>query len=409
VNDGVAKFDALMDWLMEGARGSEQGAQLLPQLCGRLVDLGVALAWSEIHIQTLHPDVAGVTITWRPGGSIRYRTSTVHAERTTDVLPSPVAQMLESVEEVRVRDLTLGTPPDLSNKVLVTDCVVMPLRFLDGAVHAATWATSTPGGFDAIAIDRLRRLMPALARVIEIVVLRRTSALLLDIYVGNHAGTRILAGHIHRGYVETMKAAIWLSDLREFTTLSEALPARTVVDILNQVFQCQIASITSNGGEVLKFIGDGLLAVFPLNSAQPNVEDACERAMRAAEEVQSSIRGLSVRHEDGTVDGLKVGVALHFGEVLYGNVGGSSRGGDGKLPERSELDGTVLHTSRLDFTCVGSAVNFAARLERISSLLDQPIVASRPFCNAVERQWVDLGEFEVRGFVRPERVFALPA
>src|SRR5262249_43432522 len=148
--------------------------------------------------------------------------------------------------------------------------------------------------------DAIRSLMPALSRYIEIVSLRRTAAMLLDTYVGNRAGERILGGQIRRGHTDTMDAAIWLSDLRGFTPLSDRLPAETVVEILNHYFDCQVAAIRSHGGEVLKFMGDGLLAVFPITAHDDDRETVCGRVLEAARQSRASVDALEYRVGDTT-------------------------------------------------------------------------------------------------------------
>ncbi|GAA0007597.1 hypothetical protein BRDID11002_76030 [Bradyrhizobium diazoefficiens] len=134
-------------------------------------------------------------------------------------------------------------------------------------------------------------MMAPLARVSEIVSLRRTAEMLLDTYVGNRAGARILGGQIRRGHNDTMQAAIWLSDLRGFTALSDRLPAETVVEILNQYFDCQVTAIRGHGGEVLKFMGDGLLAVFPIDEYVGDAAHVCARVLEAAREIPRQRRG----------------------------------------------------------------------------------------------------------------------
>ena len=146
----------------------------------------------------------------------------------------------------------------------VTDYIALPLRFTDGSIHASSWTTKQPGGFSDEQLAALRSWCGRWRGSIEIVNLRRTASNLLDTYVGNRAGERILGGQIRRGHAETMQAAIWLSDLRGFTALSDRLAAETMVDILNRYFDCQVPAIRKHGGEILKFMGDGLLAVFPI-------------------------------------------------------------------------------------------------------------------------------------------------
>src|SRR5207248_5797857 len=158
--------------------------------------------------------------------------------------------------------------------------------------HACSWTTRHPGGFSDDHIVAIRAMMAPLARVSEIISLRRTAEMLLDTYVGNRAGARILGGQIRRGHNDTMQAAIWLSDLRGFTALSDRLPAETVVEILNHYFDCQVTAIRGHGGEVLKFMGDGLLAVFPIDEYGGDVRQVCARVLEAARESRASVEAM---------------------------------------------------------------------------------------------------------------------
>jgi adenylate cyclase len=215
--------------------------------------------------------------------------------------------------------------------------------------------------------------------------MRRTATALLDTYVGNRAGERIWAGQIRRGHAEAMQAAIWLSDLRGFTALSDRLDARTVVDILNQYFDCQVPAIRKHGGEILKFMGDGLLAVFPIAKDGGDLGEVCARVLEAAREARASVDAMRYAGVEGD-ERFRFGVALHIGEILFGNIGG---------------------TSRLDFTCIGPAVNLAARLEKIAGKLSRTVVASAAFAGVSTDGWTELGEFPIAGFSKTQRVFGL--
>src|SRR5271154_2557311 len=171
----------------------------------------------------------------------------------------------------------------------VTDYIALPLFFMDGAINASSWTTKRPGGFSDDELATLRTIVTPLARIIEIINLTFKASNLLDTYVGNRAGERILGGQIRRGHHETMHAAIWLSDLRGFTALSDRLPSETVGDILNQYFDCQVHAIKTHGGEGLKFMGDGLLAVFPIAEAIGDAEEVCGHVLEAARESRASV------------------------------------------------------------------------------------------------------------------------
>ena len=267
----------------------------------------------------------------------------------------------------------------------VTDYIAIPLVFLDGSINASSWTTKRPGGFSDDEIAMMRAIVTPLARISEIVTLRRTATMLLDTYVGNRAGERILGGQIRRGHADTMNAAIWLSDLRGFTALSDRLPPETMVDILNLYFDCQVAAIRDRGGEVLKYMGDGLLAVFPIDEYVDDARQVCGQVLDAARESRAGVAALEYA-TGGAVEHFRFGVALHVGPVLYGNIGGGNR---------------------LDFTCIGPAVNLAARLEKIAGRLGHTVVASEGFAGICREGWSDLGEFPIAGFSRAQRVYGL--
>src|SRR5258705_6755144 len=197
----------------------------------------------------------------------------------------------------------------------VTDYNAFPLPFPGGWIHSGNWARKRRGGFTEGHIEGLRKVVPPLARVIEIMSWRRTASSLLDTYVGNRAGERILGGQIRRGHTDTMQAAIWLSDLRGFTALSDRLPAETVVDILNHYFDCQVSSIGTHGGEVLKFMGDGLLAVFPVTQQDGNVQQVCSSVLEAARESRARVEEMQYPIGD-VIERFRFGVALHVGRIL---------------------------------------------------------------------------------------------
>ena len=378
------EIDAIVAWLIDGAPGCDGGEQLVSQLCERLVAAGLPLARLRLSIQMLHPDVAGVTTRWRPDEKIQ----------------SNIASFASALEGRSVAD------PRADETM---DEVVLPLTFANGDVHSSAWATTRPDGFTDPELAALQRLISPLARVIEIMALRRMAVTLLDTYVGNRAGARILAGQIRRGHTEVMSAAIWLSDMRNFTPLSDSLPAETIVDILNRYFDCQVPVIHAHGGEVLKFMGDGLLAIFPIRESEPDAAAACGRALDTARECRAAVHALTYRHDGGTIDEFRFGVALHVGQVLYGNIGGSSRfRSDETSADRNERDAQAWGGSRLDFTCIGPAVNLAARLEKIAAQLGRNVVASSEFARHIDLDWVALGSFAVRGFALPEEIFGLP-
>jgi adenylate cyclase len=379
----------ISDWLIDGARSAANAPQMVAEFCERLVRAGLPLWRVGIFVRTLHPDILGVNFIWKPGEEVVSGTADFDLLDSPEFRNSPLAIVFGEGREVRHRidDPASRRFPFLDDMRAegVTDYIALPLFATDGTVHATSWTTKQGSGFSDEQLNGLRSLMPPLARLVEVTNQRRRASMLLDTYVGNRAGERILGGQIRRGHTETMHAAIWLSDLRGFTALSDRLPAETVVDILNQYFDCQVSAIRTHGGEVLKFMGDGLLAVFPIAEQEGDIHQVCARVLEAACESRASVAALQYPIGE-TVERFRFGVALHVGKILYGNIGGGNR---------------------LDFTCIGPAVNLAARLEKIAGRLHRTIVASAGFAGICAGGWTDLGEFPIAGFSRAERVYGM--
>jgi adenylate cyclase len=376
----ASKLQALTDWLIDGGRSAASPSRFMAECCERMVVAGLPLWRIGVFVRTLHPEIYGRNFIWKPGAEVEIGTVDYHILESPDFHTSPLKIVFQQGLEVRARvdDVRSKRFPiiDELRAEGVTDYIALPLPFVGGTVNASSWTTKQPGGFTE---EQL------LARVIEIISLTRTAASLLDTYVGNRAGERIMGGQIRRGHTETMNAAIWLSDLRGFTALSDRLPAETVVDILNHYFDCQVAAIKKHGGEVLKYMGDGLLAVFPIDEYVGDDKQVCSNVLEAAHESRASVADMQYPVGD-TVERFRFGVALHVGRILYGNIGGGNR---------------------LDFTCIGPAVNLAARLEKIASQTKRTIVASEGFAGICSGGWSDLGEFPVAGFSKAARVYGL--
>ncbi|MCK1545167.1 adenylate/guanylate cyclase domain-containing protein [Bradyrhizobium sp. 147] len=384
-----SELQRITNWLIDGAWTSQEPAEMIADFCERLVAAGLPLWRFGIFIRTLHPEIFGRNFIWRQGEEVEIGSVDFDILDTPEFARSPLRIVFEQRLEVRGR----ASDPDSKRFPFLddmraegaTDYIAVPVPFLDGSIHATSWITQHPGGFSDDDIAAIRTIIAPLARVSEIISLRRTAEMLLDTYVGNRAGARILGGQIRRGHTDTMQAVIWLSDLRGFTALSDRLPAETVVAILNHYFDCQVTAIRGHGGEVLKFMGDGLLAVFPIDEYVGDAAHVCARVLEAAREARASVESLAFPVGDA-VERFRFGVALHVGNILYGNIGGGNR---------------------LDFTCIGPAVNLAARLEKITGRLGRTVVASEGFANVCHHHWHELGEFPIAGFSKAQRVYGL--
>jgi adenylate cyclase len=384
------RLQDIIEWLIDGARSSIDPGQTLAELCERLLAVGIPLWRVGVFVRTLHPDVFGRSFIWRQGRGVEAGQADFTLPDTEEFQTSPLHTTIATASMVRHR-MTQNAPrnslvlEDLRSQG-ITDYVAFPLIFTDGSVHVASMQTKEAAGFSENDIDALAKIARPFARVAEVRALHRTAITLLNTYVGNRAGERIMAGQIRRGHTDTLHAAIWLSDLRGFTALSDRMPPAAVVDLLNRYFDCQVPSIERAGGEVLKFMGDGLLAVFPTADDARDEREICESVLAAAREARTAVQGLSYMHGGHMAERLNFGLALHVGDVLYGNIGGRGR---------------------LDFTCIGPTVNLAARMEKLAGSLGRTIVASAEFADHARDDWADIGEYSVAGFAMPQRVFGL--
>jgi len=351
------------EWLIAGAPGASTAAEVLAGTCARLIEEGVPVSRAEAYVRTLHPLVAGRAFEWTPETGCR----AIESGHGDDLETASAVVRSVFRDGAAHRDRTHGM-----------DVIALPFAFTSGEVHAVAFATTCDGGFSAPALATIEAVVPPLTRLAEILALRRSAANVLTAYVGRDAGARVMAGQIRRGDIELIEAAIWFSDMRGFSRISNSKQPREVIDLLNELFDFQVPAIERHGGEVLKFIGDGLLAIFTPSGG--DLRDACTRALAAS---QDALTALAARNA-GTIEPLRIGIALHVGEVAYGNIGGAAR---------------------LDFTCIGRAVNLAARIESLTAATGRDILASEEFarlCGGLER----VGAFEVKGFATPVAAFA---
>nr|WP_207761941.1 adenylate/guanylate cyclase domain-containing protein [Arboricoccus pini] len=375
------------------SRGERFLDVIFAELCQRLVGLDIPVARATLHVRTLHPQYSGASMIWRSGmNQVEMRTFE-HAELEGAVYnASPVKAIYEGAEGFRQRldrPLPEGAPnypifDDLRQQNL-SDYVVWPLDFVGGQRHVMSLATDRPGGFHGDELMLIADLIPAIALVADIRIKNRITRTLLDTYVGGYASEEILKGVIRRGSGMTVRAVITVCDLRGFTALSELWPRDDVIAMLNDYFDAMCEPVERNGGEILKFIGDGLLAIFPMRDP-----DACDAALRAAIGARRNMAALNAKRQERGLARLGYGLAVHVGDVMYGNIGSAKR---------------------LDFTVIGPAVNIASRLEGLSKTVHREILFSGAFVNTCPCGGLGLdyvGRYPLRGVDAPMDVWALP-
>ncbi len=383
-----SRSQSVVDWLIDGARSAPLPQDVLTELCARLSAADLPLSRVVVFIRTLHPEIVGRRFVWTPDkGTVVSEGSFELMER--DVFRnSPMAEVSRTGRSIRRRLAAADCPMDYPVLVDlrqegVTDYLVVPFIFTDGTIHFGSWATRQTGGFTDAQIAVMESVLAPLTRVAEIRAARRVASNLLSTYVGQNAGARVLAGQIRRGYTEEIHAAIWLSDMRGFTALAGRLAPQALVDLLNRYFDCQVPAIAEHNGEVLKFMGDGLLAIFP-TGAERDAATVCGAALKAALAARVKVAELQATADNDA--GVRFGLALHLGDVLYGNIGSGNR---------------------LDFTCIGPAVNLAARLEKLAGRLGRTILASEEFARYCGNDFSPIGKFAVAGFAEEQTAYGL--
>jgi adenylate cyclase len=373
-----AIVEKVFQWLVDGAPGAPTPMATIARMCTELVTAGVPVARCEAFVRTLHPHIAGRSFVWTPERpDVEVREQTYAFLTSTEFLQNPVSEVFKSGAAVRHRISEETNSLALISALRAegyTDFYAGPLKFMSGQVHAITFATRAPGGFSPEHLDALAHVLRPLSRVGETFALMRTATNLLATYVGKNTGERVLSGKILRGDVDAIRSVLWFSDLRNFTALSAEIGPGKIIGVLNELFDCQVPAIEAHRGEVLKFIGDGMFAVFPLDMGRSE-QETCDAALAAAEQ---AFAALDRRNANKSADApaIDFGLALHVGEVAYGNVGGAGR---------------------LDFTCIGPAVNLAARLEGLSSKMKRRIVVSQEFAALTTKKLETLGTFELKG------------
>jgi len=383
------RIDAIADWLVGPARQIATPGAAFDEFSWRMLATGLPLLRITMHGGTLHPLFFGATmIWWRSTGQTQMLMVAHEARDSTGFLLNPVIRVREGGETLRRRvDVA---PEALDFPVLLdlkeagaTDYLALPVASAFGGNYAVTFVSDRAGGFTDDEVADMTRVAQRLPVVMDMHSLRSIANNLLTAYLGPMTGPRVLAGQIRRGQSDTITAVLWSSDLRGFTARSDRLPGERMIAILDALFDAQARSIHAHGGEILKFIGDGLLAIFPIIDASLT-RIATRNALQAANETLETLHRLA---DDPVLSGeppLEIVVALHVGQVLYGNIGAADR---------------------LDFTVIGPAVNLVSRVEAVAKSLDLPIVVSDDFARAHGGELASLGRHQLRGLATTHELF----
>jgi len=402
-------IDALNAWLTKaGLRGAPE-AELVSGFCERAAAAGLPISRALVIIDTLHPVYEGRLVRWGhdpsqpvvqeygrtglPGDAADLHPSS-GGEQTEAVArwrASPFFRMLETGESLLRRRVTADEFSVLRDyrAAGMTDYVAIINRFAPEGIIGemdcvySSWVTAHADGFTDAHVAALTRVVPTLALAVKAAALARMTGTLMETYLGRDAGRRVLSGRIMRGFADRIDAVIWFSDLRGFTRITDSAPEQ-VIPLLNDYADVIVSAIHAQGGDVLKLIGDGILAIF----AAADRANACAAALTAATATRSEVVALNIRRARDGLPVTDMYVGLHVGEVFYGNIGS---------------------TERLDFTVVGPAVNETSRIAAMCRSVDQPVLVSEAFANVdgMRGRLVSVGRYALRGVAQPQELFTL--
>ena len=387
------------DWIVNAALAGNDDTAILDGVCARLDAAGLPLTRVAVSSQLLDPTLDARGVLWKreTGATEELYPRESDPQANEDWERSPFFRLLESKEATIRRRLDAsyqrGEFPllDTLQTKGATDYVALAIkidesaRFGDSEGVISSWTTDAQNGYSDGDLAMIAAVMPAIALAFTLRTVHRTARTLIATYLGDDAALRVLGGNIVRGRAEPIRAVIWNSDLVGFTRISGTHDPEAVLAMLNDYAEAQVEAIESNGGTVLKFVGDGILAIFP--DADP--ERACAQALDAARAQCNSIDALKLRRADAGLPITDVHLALHIGELLYGNVGSPRR---------------------LDFTVLGPAVNEVARIEALCGSLEQAVIVSSAFAEAAgaaRGRLVSLGRYAMKGVARPQEMFTL--
>jgi uncharacterized protein (DUF427 family)/class 3 adenylate cyclase len=389
----------LLGWLLREAPAAPSARDLVEQFARAMQAAGIP-AWRVwVSIRTLHPLLLATGYIWEDNGK-GVQQNTIGREVLNDrsYLESPARLVFEGAGGFR-RRLDVARP-NLDFPIVrelhaqgATDYVVMPFVFSSGQINAVSLSTRRPGGFTTENLAHVYEVLPLLTRVFEVHAARLTAMHLLDVYLGKQSGAKVLDGLVRRGDGEDVRAVIWFSDLRDSTRLADSMPRADFLRLLDRFFDCTAGAVLAHGGEVLRYIGDASLAIFPISAVEevadetaPQAVRACETALAAAEDAQRRLAELNREREKAGEPGLRFGIGLHVGDVLYGNIG---------TPER------------LEFSVIGAAANEAARIEGMCKQLGATLVVSEAFARRLPGRLQPLGRHVLRGVGAAQALYTI--
>jgi adenylate cyclase len=397
------------EWLVtDGVRAAGMPA-LIVGVAQNLNAIGFDLIRITVMVRTLHPEIESIRFGWTiehteipPIGQpffLKKRIRQVGDQNVEEISfshgafarsapyqVSPYKRLEQGENEVHSPIKDTGNEFPILDDIRLgggTDYFLFALPQIGDVGHRISFATRRPAGFSAEQLRFLRDAANQLAVAIELQVNRLITENLLAVYLGLLPAQKVLSGTIKPGDVEQISAAIWFSDLRGFTELSQVTESRELIESLNTYFETISNPIIENGGEILKYIGDAVLAIFPVENQDALA--AAKRAFRAAQTANEAVRLMNEKRKLANSAAIHHGIALHIGDVQYGNIGANRR---------------------LDFTVIGPAVNKASRVESLCKETGYDLLMSGDFAAYISGA-KEIGEYQLKGIAQPEKIFCV--
>ena len=377
-------LDRVAEWLTNSSLAGDDLENIVRGFCERIAAAGLPIARVHLSFSMLHPLYDALSFTWRRASGVTIEGFRMPAGQKPDrFLQSPYYYLLDNnLQHIRRRLMQEGPNEfpifeDL-RKDSITDYLAFVQPFGDGSVQGmmGSWSTDHHNGFSDDMIDALLRMQDHLAVAAKMAVLGKLANNMLTTYLGGDAGKRVLNGQIRRGDGETIRAALVMGDMRESTMYAEKEGRQAYIDTLNEFFDAIAAPFNRNGGQILSFLGDGFLAVYPCGRHKDPSKIACEAALSAVHQAQARVAELNNDREQKRLSKIGYGIGLHVGNVMFGNVG---------------------LKDRLTFSAFGSAVNEVQRLQILTKKYGREVVASQAFAGYCGGEWTRLGEEKLRG------------
>lgn len=404
-DDGISAglLSTVADWIMEAALVDTPIEELFAGACARLHGIGLPLKRAHLSYRTLHPSIESVSLLWAPGEAVQSMEH-MHGAGSSDIWRrSPFYFMVEN-DLPALRRRLIGPSAIFDFAVLndlaeegLTDYLGLMVNFEQPDPGAedkrsgilTSWSTDRPNGFVDSDISALLRIKQRLGVAAKMAIRKQIASNVVSTYLGQRAGEEVLSGRIRRGDGQKIHAVIWYTDLRGSSALADSMPASRYIALLNGYFECAAGAVIDGGGEVLNYIGDGVLAIFPMDRA-PGSGSATSAALEAALEARRRLEDVNANLTEMGANPLEFGVAMHVGDVVFGNIGAGAR---------------------LSFTTIGGAVNEVARLEEMTKTLGAPLLMSGEFKAELDGKFHSIlksyGFQELRGIGAPMDIYGL--